>query len=503
MIQLFDFVTLIPINTKDMNHSMFLIIKDIEHIVLKVNVRYIYCYVTEFNRGKCLKLLKQYQVKNDTRRKIMKKISILLLVSFFLVSSSYSQFSKIDIGGNLGTNFLIGDSKLGDSQISPNLGIYTFYQHSPKLAFKLQFGYGQMKTKISGFPFKTSMIPVELIGIYSLADGDKFKPFVHAGLGVMNFKINNSTRFYDGIFIGGAGFKMPISPKFSFLLTADLRYTTGDDFDGSPVGNFKDGYFSLNGGLTYHLSKPQTFEKKPQIQKPAIVAGSLVEEAYSPPEKKDNFLEIIQLRSKIKKYKDELNEKIAQIEELKMLEMVKNQRISQFETQIADLQTKQLQTYAVENKEESPQPQVERPQPQNAETPALKQTYSVKQRYDNAIKNFNSRNYRATIMELTDLSNEHQNHKLASNFIYWIGECYVGLKSYSAAIEAFTNVTKKFKQSSKHDDALLMTGVSYLHMGESAKAKEVFEELLQKFPKSEYSKRANRYLQSINVQIIS
>ena len=142
-------------------------------------------------------------------------------------------------------------------------------------------------------------------------------------------------------------------------------------------------------------------------------------------------------------------------------------------------------------------PVTQRPAPQYTATQAPPNS-TVKQRYDNALNNFNSRNYRAAIIEFTELSNEFPQNKLIGNFIYWIGESYYGMKNYSAAIEAFKNVTKH-KTSHKYDDALLMAGISYLKLGDGTQAKLQFEELLDKFPNSEYSGKARRYLQSLQV----
>ena len=143
----------------------------------------------------------------------MKKFTFVLLAVFILADFALTQtFKKIDLGGNLGTNYLIGDSPIENSKISPNIGIFSIYRFSPRFSLKAQIGWGQLGVNFNGLSLKTSMIPVELIGMYSFNNNGKFMPFIHAGVGVLNFEVNNSNRFNDGIFIGGTGF------KFSYLI---------------------------------------------------------------------------------------------------------------------------------------------------------------------------------------------------------------------------------------------------------------------------------------------
>jgi tol-pal system protein YbgF len=437
----------------------------------------------------------------------MKKLSILILVVLLSVSISNAQSSKMDFGGNLGTNYLVGDSPIEDSFISPNIGLFSIYRFSPKLSFKLQAGFGQLKTNFNSVKVTTNMIPIELVGMYYLKRGSSFLPFLHAGVGVMSFTLgaNNFTsdRYYDGIFIGGTGFQMPVSPKLSFLASADLRYTTGDDFN-IYNGGLGDGYFSVQGGLTYHFSKPEQFEKQKQQRQSEIIADLLDNPAAPATTQnqvadgsQDNFLDLIQLRSTVEELNNDLDKKNAQIEELKTLVKIKNQKISLYETQVAEAQNTTPQT----TQRPREITEARRLTDQYAANPTL-QNSNVKQRYDNAINNFNSRNYRAAIIEFTELSNEFPQNKLVGNFIYWIGESYFGMKNYSAAIEAFNNVIKH-KTSPKNDDALLMAGIGYVKLGDGTKAKQKFEELLSKFPESEYSGKAKSYLQTLQTQVIS
>ena len=81
----------------------------------------------------------------------------------------------------------------------------------------------------------------------------------------MNFSQNDSPRYFDGIFIGGGGFSAQISDNFSFMISADLRYTTSDQFNNIFSG-INDGYFNFQTGISYNL-KPTVFQRLKQLPK--------------------------------------------------------------------------------------------------------------------------------------------------------------------------------------------------------------------------------------------
>jgi TolA-binding protein len=82
---------------------------------------------------------------------------------------------------------------------------------------------------------------------------------------------------------------------------------------------------------------------------------------------------------------------------------------------------------------------------------------------------------------------------LVSNCHYWIGESYNGMGNYQQAIQEFSTVLR-YSSSYKLDDALIMSGVCYLKLGDSATARQQFQELVSRYPESEYAPTAMRYL---------
>ncbi len=121
----------------------------------------------------------------------------------------------------------------------------------------------------------------------------------------------------------------------------------------------------------------------------------------------------------------------------------------------------------------------------------------VEKDYRLSLKMFEQRRYQKALTILKGLLKRYPNHWLASNFQYWIGECYYALKEYSLALDAFKKVLK-YDSSFKFDDALLMCGIINKMLGNEEFARENFETLIAKYPKSEYVSKAMQYLDSFD-----
>lgn len=198
-------------------------------------------------------------------------IFVVLFHQFLFAQSKFSSF-----GLNVGTNLLLGETRVADSKISPNIGAFVTYKFSDYLNLKLQTGYGKLGVGLTQKDFSTSFVPVELIGMFSMKNKSKFLPFLQAGLGAFGFKLNDSPTFYDGIFLGGAGFSYEINSDFTFMTSADLRYTTGDDFNGKN-GGMKDGYFSFQTGIAYNFNNSsKKHEKEEKFPKNKIIAQEII-----------------------------------------------------------------------------------------------------------------------------------------------------------------------------------------------------------------------------------
>ncbi len=75
-------------------------------------------------------------------------------------------------------------------------------------------------------------------------------------------------------------------------------------------------------------------------------------------------------------------------------------------------------------------------------------------------------------------------HDFADNAQYWLGEAFYDQKNYKSALVEFRKVVDDHPQGNKVPDALLKLGYCYRQMGESDKAKQVWEQVMRVYPKS-------------------
>lgn len=183
-----------------------------------------------------------------------------------------AQQTRRGLGACMGSNILVGDSPIRSSQIPPFLGIYGISSLSSKFRLKVQLGYGNFGFSFSRNHFSTPIVPVELVGMYSLGQFSHLRPFLQAGIGVLGFTLNGSGPYFDAMFIGGTALEITLSPIFSILASTDLRYTSGDDFNHT-TGGIKDGYFNFHTGIIYYFHhKEYPLKRKESERKRRILA---------------------------------------------------------------------------------------------------------------------------------------------------------------------------------------------------------------------------------------
>jgi tol-pal system protein YbgF len=77
----------------------------------------------------------------------------------------------------------------------------------------------------------------------------------------------------------------------------------------------------------------------------------------------------------------------------------------------------------------------------------------------------------------------------ASNAMYWQAECYFAMGEYAHASELFEQAVDRFPKSSRAPDCLLKLGLCQQKLGDAARAKTYFERLGAEYPKSEAFRR--------------
>ena len=118
------------------------------------------------------------------------------------------------------------------------------------------------------------------------------------------------------------------------------------------------------------------------------------------------------------------------------------------------------------------------------------------QRYQEGLDLFHTREYRQAISVFENLLASDAGNNLADNAQYWIGECNYAMRQYKKAIIDFEKVFT-FPNSNKNDAAQFKLGLCYMKLGDSQKAKEEFQRLLDVYPKSAYGRRAQEHIASL------
>lgn len=86
---------------------------------------------------------------------------------------------------------------------------------------------------------------------------------------------------------------------------------------------------------------------------------------------------------------------------------------------------------------------------------------------------------------------------LAGDAQYWLGESHYVSRNYSAAKEAFINLGLRYPQNARLPDALLKLGYIYGEQGDTDRAREVLQKLVQVYPNTQAASIAERRLQSL------
>jgi tol-pal system protein YbgF len=419
-------------------------------------------------------------------------------------------------------------SGIKSSAMGPGLDLFVRYKLSPNIMVSTGTGiYTVMDNSFSWENFKITMFPTFETKFYLMPSGNRsVTPMAIAGLQVFGWKVSfkdiagvthtSDKTSYDAAFLIGAGLQFAVNEKVSFLLSGDYRYQFTSEGDKKPK------YWAFKAGLAFALNKPgRSYSKQDEIEYPmgeqelatlddlfkedsgkgtgkggdedalsllfqpdqgagsgtsnagdsestdqdlsslfgAEESGSEVtptsaEESATYPD-----TEIGQLMAKVDRLKSDLDQKSQQVDQLqsKVDAMGSGGTVSGGRP-LADGE--------------------------------------FKSRYESARSKFDMKSYGEAISALQELAASNPTHMLASNCHYWMGECYNAMGNYRKAIEEFKTVMQ-YRQSYKFADALIMSGLCFLKIGENATARSKFQELIDRYPESEYAPKAMRYLGSL------
>lgn len=136
-------------------------------------------------------------------------------------------------------------------------------------------------------------------------------------------------------------------------------------------------------------------------------------------------------------------------------------------------------------------------------TPKIAQTSEAKlydsefgMYYQDALDDFYTRRYESAIKKFRELLRRNDQHSLADNCQYWIGEGYYAKGEYYQAVAEFQKVYG-FHKSNKQDDAQLMIGIAFMRAGEKELALHELNMLVNFSMNKESVKKAEKYIRKL------
>lgn len=121
----------------------------------------------------------------------------------------------------------------------------------------------------------------------------------------------------------------------------------------------------------------------------------------------------------------------------------------------------------------------------------------AKKLYDQALAEFNKREYKNAIRDWAEFIKNFQDNKLVPNAIFWQGECYYQLGDYANAALKYQDVIAKYPKSTKLRPAMLKQGISLIKLDKTKPGKYILNDLIKKAPDSTEAKRAKVYLEDL------
>ncbi|MBN1781727.1 tetratricopeptide repeat protein [bacterium] len=460
----------------------------------------------------------------------MKRFAIIVFICFgsVLFGQGFSLTQPDAVGGNFvamaqdQATYPEGMGVEEGMAFGPGLEFFLKYDVSPKLFVTIGTGLNTINHNMPDFfdVARTTLIPTfEIKGAYKLMTGSQFTPFLLAGVhafghtttmegnfGGADFS-STTDRYYDGAIFVGGGADVAINERTSLQVSGDLRFVVSSDADPQPQ------YWVAKAGIAYQLDKKSQqgpvqeeieyplgddelaslddlfkdsgsgdgFDDLDLLFQPEEEAASSMSESYADNTYDDLFDESSSgagsssydysgsgpstLTARINELKQKMDAGFQQISVLEN-QVQENERV------IANLSGNAAGSYAGGDRLSGS---------------------DFQRQYDNNLQKVNAKNYRDAIAGFSQLMSGNPDHKLASNCQYWIGECYNALGDYSKAIQAFNSVME-YRSSYKFDDALIMTGLCSMKIGDNDRARQKFQELVNRYPESEYAPKAMRYL---------
>jgi len=104
--------------------------------------------------------------------------------------------------------------------------------------------------------------------------------------------------------------------------------------------------------------------------------------------------------------------------------------------------------------------------------------------------------YTDAVSLFTQFVQQNATEPLAPNASDWMGETYMSMKAYEKAIVQFQEVVDKFPKSDKAARAMLRQAEAFAAIGDKKSSTTALKRVIELFPKTEEARLANRALRS-------
>ncbi len=170
-------------------------------------------------------------------------------------------------------------------------------------------------------------------------------------------------------------------------------------------------------------------------------------------------------------------------------------RVSANSPEDASSDTNPAAAPAPENGESSEAPAAS---PENPANPPMA-PISAETLYQNALRDYNTGNYKLARQEFSDYLKNFPQNDLASNAQFYLGELYYAQNDFKTAIAAYDKVLANYPKSFKQGASLLKKGMAELELGLKVSGTRDLREVVRRFPESDEARRAEAQLRQIGV----
>ena len=104
--------------------------------------------------------------------------------------------------------------------------------------------------------------------------------------------------------------------------------------------------------------------------------------------------------------------------------------------------------------------------------------------FDNAFEDMRTGSYDLAIMQFEEYLTLFGDTELADDAQYWLAECYYGKKEFAKAVPEFEKVEANYPKSDQLVAALYKLARSQMETGNSARARALFNRIIDDYPDS-------------------